>query len=73
MGLGLCMPREAWRLPSPQPLQKNSVILASAMTLSECLFFFGRQIVWGEGNLQASLGMHDPNHMNPKTSPRNFY
>ena len=20
MGLGLCMPREAWRLPSPQPL-----------------------------------------------------
>ena len=24
MGLGSCMPREAWRLPSPQPLQKNS-------------------------------------------------
>ena len=21
MGLGSCMPREAWRLPSPQPLQ----------------------------------------------------
>ena len=24
MGLGTCMPREAWRLPSPQMLQKNS-------------------------------------------------
>ena len=24
MGLGSCMPREAWRLPSPHPLQKNS-------------------------------------------------
>ena len=24
MGLGSCMPREAWRSPSPQPLQKNS-------------------------------------------------
>ena len=24
MGLGSCMPREAWRLPSPQTLQKNS-------------------------------------------------
>ena len=24
MGLGSCMPRKAWRLPSPQPLQKNS-------------------------------------------------
>ena len=24
MGLGSCMPREAWTLPSPQPLQKNS-------------------------------------------------
>ena len=24
MGLGSCMPREAWRLPSPQPFQKNS-------------------------------------------------
>ena len=24
MRLGSCMPREAWRLPSPQPLQKNS-------------------------------------------------
>ena len=24
MGFGSCMPREAWRLPSPQPLQKNS-------------------------------------------------
>ena len=24
MGLGSCMPREAWRLPSPQMLQKNS-------------------------------------------------
>ena len=24
MGLGSCMPREAWRLPSPPPLQKNS-------------------------------------------------
>ena len=23
MGLGTCMPREAWRLPSPQILQKN--------------------------------------------------
>ena len=22
MGLGSCMPREAWRFPSPQPLQK---------------------------------------------------
>ena len=24
MGSGSCMPMEAWRLPSPQPLQKNS-------------------------------------------------
>ena len=24
MGLGSCMPREAWRLPSPQTFQKNS-------------------------------------------------
>ena len=24
MGLESCMPREAWRLPSPRPLQKNS-------------------------------------------------
>ena len=24
MGLGSCMPREAWRLPSPKPLQKKS-------------------------------------------------
>ena len=24
MGLGSCMAREAWRLPSPEPLQKNS-------------------------------------------------
>ena len=24
MGLGSCMPREAWRLPSLQMLQKNS-------------------------------------------------
>ena len=24
MRLGSCMPREAWRLPSFQPLQKNS-------------------------------------------------
>ena len=24
MGLGSCMPREAWRLPSSQTLQKNS-------------------------------------------------
>ena len=24
MGLGPCMPREAWRLPFSQPLQKNS-------------------------------------------------
>ena len=24
MGLGTCMPREAWRLPSPQMLQKFS-------------------------------------------------
>ena len=24
MGLGSCMPREAWRLPSPQMLQKTS-------------------------------------------------
>ena len=24
MGLGSCMSREAWRLPSPQPLQQNS-------------------------------------------------
>ena len=34
MELRSCMPREAWRLPSPQMLQKNSVILASAMTQS---------------------------------------
>ena len=24
MGLGSCMPREAWRLPSPQPLQETN-------------------------------------------------
>ena len=24
MGLGSCMPREAWRVPPPQPLQNNS-------------------------------------------------
>ena len=27
MGLGSCMPREAWRLPSPKPLQKISADL----------------------------------------------
>ena len=29
MGLGSCMPREAWRLPSPQPLQYVCVCLTS--------------------------------------------
>ena len=68
MGLGSCMPREAWRLPSPGMLQKNSGILASAMTFSECLFFsdarfcHGRgkdhRTLWRNPNSSSSVGFH---------------
>ena len=50
MGLGSCMPREAWRLPSPQPLQSDPHAL-----------YLLRGLVWGQhyrhSNPQCEGGM----------------
>ena len=35
MGLGTCMPREAWRLPSPQMLHQHYNALYGFMTMKE--------------------------------------
>ena len=37
------------------------------VALASAVFFWS---IWGEGNLQASLGMHDPKPMKYKTSSR---
>ena len=37
MGLGSCMPREAWRLPSPPMLQKNSADAKATKSLKNGL------------------------------------
>ena len=54
MELGSCMPREAWRLPSPQPLQcvswcpfsRVALVLFWCWVLSCCVMCFGRVALW---------------------------